>query len=286
MVHGRLRGKVAVVTGSGSGIGRATALRFAAEGARLIVNDINGDAARRSAAEILGGGGTAEAHSGDVGDSAYVDELITSAVSRYGRLDVMHNNAGYGLPATIAEVSDDNLDEMLRVNLSSTLYGTRATLRIMVPQREGSIINTASNSGLGAATNRSTYGLAKAAVINLTKSTAVDYGPVGIRANAICPGPIETPAFHRFAPDLHYYAAQIPLQRLGRPDEVAALAAFLASDDSSYISGAAISIDGAMMARVPAPYLTPEDVTGGGQRDEGPGPSSLTLEGRGIEPQP
>jgi len=264
VIEGRLEGKVAVITGSGSGIGRATALRFAAEGARVFVNDINSDAARQTAAEISNGGGTAEAYPGDVGDSAYVDDLIMSAVGRYGRLDVMHNNAGYGIPAAIAEVSDDNLDEMLRVNLSGTLYGTRAALRIMVAQRAGSIINTASNAAFGAAANRATYGLAKAAVINLTKSTAVDYGPFGIRANAICPGPIETPAFLRFAPNLRYYAAQIPLQRLGRPDEVAALAAFLASDDSSYVSGAAISIDGAMMARVPAPYLTPEDVTGEG----------------------
>jgi NAD(P)-dependent dehydrogenase (short-subunit alcohol dehydrogenase family) len=100
-------------------------------------------------------------------------------------------------------------------------------------------------------------------VINLTKSTAVEYGPRGIRANAICPGPIETPAFVRFAPDLGYYSAQIPLQRLGRVEDVAALALFLASDESAYISGVAISIDGGMMARLPAPFLTPDDVTGG-----------------------
>src|SRR5690606_21366433 len=119
------------------------------------------------------------------------------------------------------------------------------------------------NAGLAASKDRSSYGAAKAAVINLTKSTAADYGRYGIRANAICPGPIETPAFVRFAPDLAYYAAQIPMRRLGRAEDVASLALFLASDESSYISGVAISIDGGMMARLPAPYLTPDEVTGG-----------------------
>jgi NAD(P)-dependent dehydrogenase (short-subunit alcohol dehydrogenase family) len=132
----------------------------------------------------------------------------------------------------------------------------------MIERCGGSIVNTSSNAGLGATANRPTYGAAKAAIINLTKSTAVEYGRFGIRANAICPGPIETPAFRRFAPDLDFYAAQIPMRRLGRAEEVAALALFLASDDSSFVSGTAISIDGAMMARLPEPYLTPDDVTG------------------------
>jgi NAD(P)-dependent dehydrogenase (short-subunit alcohol dehydrogenase family) len=123
------------------------------------------------------------------------------------------------------------------------------------------IVNTASNAGFGAARDRATYGAAKAAVINLTRSTAVENGRFGIRANAICPGPIETPAFVRFAPDLDFYRAQIPMRRLGTPDEVAELALFLASDRSSYISGTAISIDGAMLAALPAPHLTIDDVT-------------------------
>ena len=124
-------------------------------------------------------------------------------------------------------------------------------------------MNTASNAGFAAARDRASYGAAKAAVINLTQSTAVENGRHGIRANAICPGPIETPAFVRYAPDLDFYRAQIPMRRLGRPEDVAELALFLASDRSSYISGTAISIDGAMRATLPAPFLTLDEVTGG-----------------------
>jgi NAD(P)-dependent dehydrogenase (short-subunit alcohol dehydrogenase family) len=237
-------------------------LRFAGEGASVVVNDIVADAADATVRQIADQGGTASAHPGDVGDSTYVDSLVAAAIGRYGRLDVMHNNAGYGRPGDVGDLTDEVFDEMLRVNLHATMYGTRAALRVMVEQRSGSIINTASNAGLGAAADRSSYGAAKAAVINLTMSTAVDYGRFGVRANAICPGPIETPAFVRFAPDVDYYAAQIPMKRLGKAEEIAALALFLASDESSYISGVAISIDGAMMARLPAPYLTPEAVTG------------------------
>ena len=123
-------------------------------------------------------------------------------------------------------------------------------------------MNTASNAGLAAARDRALYGAAKSAVVNLTRSTAVENGRFGIRANAICPGPIETPAFVRFAPDLDFYRAQIPMRRLGAPDDVAELALFLASDRSAYITGTAISIDGGMMATLPAPHLTIDDVTG------------------------
>ena len=260
---------MAVITGAGSGIGHSTARRFAAEGAHVVVNDINGAAADATVDEIVSTGGSASAHAGDVGESGFVDSLIAVAVERHGRLDVMHNNAGYGRPGDVGDLTDEVFDEMLRVNLNGTMYGTRAALRVMVEQGSGSIINTASNAGLAASKDRSSYGAAKAAVINLTKSTAADYGRYGIRANAICPGPIETPAFVRFAPDLAYYAAQIPMRRLGRAEDVAALALFLASDESSYISGVAISIDGGMMARLPAPYLTPEEVTGGPLEDRG-----------------
>jgi NAD(P)-dependent dehydrogenase (short-subunit alcohol dehydrogenase family) len=254
--------KVAIVTGAGSGIGRATALRFAAEDAHVMVNDIDGSAAERTAHDIDAAGWVAVAHQGDVSDPAYVERLVADAVARFGRLDVMHNNAGYGRPGAVVDTDDETLDEVLRVNFSATFYGTRAALAVMIEQRSGSIVNTASNAGFGAARDRASYGAAKAAVINLTRSTAVENGRFGIRANAICPGPIETPAFLRFAPDIDFYRAQIPMRRLGTAEEVAELALFLASDRSSYISGTAISIDGAMMATLPAPHLTIGDVTG------------------------
>jgi NAD(P)-dependent dehydrogenase (short-subunit alcohol dehydrogenase family) len=263
MATGELDDRVAVVTGAGSGIGRASAMRFAAAGARVLVNDIDAVATQATVDEILAAGGVAHAHAADVGDSAAVDAMIAAAVDSYGRLDVVHNNAGYGLPGRVADITDDMFAEVLRVNLCGVLYGTRAALRFMVEQRSGSIVNTASNAGFGAARDRAGYGAAKAAVINLTRSTAVENGRYGVRANAICPGPIETPAFLRFAPDIDYYRAQIPLGRLGAPEDVAELALFLASDRSSYLTGTAISLDGGLMAQLPAPFLTPEQIVDG-----------------------
>jgi NAD(P)-dependent dehydrogenase (short-subunit alcohol dehydrogenase family) len=260
MSQGRLDGKVAVITGAGSGIGRATAVRFAAEGARVVVNDINADPGQETVDLVLDSGGQAFAHTGDVGDSAYVDGMVAAAVERYGRLDVIHNNAGYGRPGELADCTDETLDEMFRVNLAGTMYGIRAALKYMRAQRSGSIINTASTAGFGHAVDRGTYGAAKAAVVNLTKTAAFENGRFGIRANAICPGPIETPALRRFAPDLEFYSSQIPMRRLGRPEDIAALAVFLASDESSFISGTAIFVDGGLMTRIPGPYLTRDDV--------------------------
>lgn len=257
----QLEGRVAVVTGAGSGIGRATASRLADEGARVVVNDLKPDDAAASAAAIVARGGEAIAVAGDVSLATDVDELVDAAVDTWGRLDVLHNNAGYGLADTVAELDDELLQELLQVNLFGVLHGTRAALPHMVRQGAGSIINTASNAAFAAADRRTAYGVAKAGVLQLTRSTAVEHGRHGVRANAICPGPIRTPAFERFAPDLAFYEAQVPMKRLGTPEDVADVALFLASDRSAYVSGAVIPVDGAASARLAAPHLTPEDVT-------------------------
>jgi NAD(P)-dependent dehydrogenase (short-subunit alcohol dehydrogenase family) len=263
MATGEFDGRVVVVTGAGSGIGRASALGFAADGAQVVVNDVHAETARATVEEIVDAGGLAHAHPGDVGASAAVDGLIDGAVERFGRLDVLHNNAGYGLPGRVATTTDETMAEMLRVNLCGVLYGTRAALRHMVEQGSGVIVNTASNAALGAPRDRAAYGSAKAGVISLTRSTAVENGRYGVRAVAICPGPIETPAFLRFAPDPDYYRAQIPIRRLGRPEDVAELARFLASDRAGFLTGVAISLDGGLSAKLSAPFLTPDEILEG-----------------------
>src|SRR5215207_2090589 len=263
MATGEFDGRVVVVTGAGSGIGRASAVAFAADGARVVVNDVDPTTAEATAELIRSAAGEAHAHPADVGDSAAVDELIDATVARFGKLDVLHNNAGYGLPGRVATTTDDVMAEMLRVNLCGVLYGTRAALRHMVERQSGVIVNTASNAALGAPRDRAAYGSAKAGVISLTRSTAVENGRYGVRAVAICPGPIETPAFLRFAPDPDYYRAQIPIRRLGRPEDVAELARFLASDRASFLTGVAISLDGGLSAKLSAPFLTPDEILEG-----------------------
>lgn len=258
---GLLAGRVAVVTGAGSGIGRACALRFAAEGARVVVNDIDAETATATADAIVAAGAEAIPVAGDVAELDAVREAVGVATRTWGRIDVMHNNAGYGVPDSVADLDDETLLEMVGVNLLGALHGTRAALPHMIDQGAGSIINTASNAALAASRQRASYGIAKAGVVQLTRSTAVENGRFGVRANAICPGPIRTPALERYAPDLEYYAAQIPMKRLGTPEDVAGVALFLASHLSAYVSGVALSVDGAATARLTAPHLTPNDVT-------------------------
>jgi NAD(P)-dependent dehydrogenase (short-subunit alcohol dehydrogenase family) len=243
----RLAGKVIAVTGAGSGIGRACALRYAAEGAAVVANDVDPEAARRVVVEIEKAGGRARAHAGDVTRPETADAIADAAVEAFGRLDVFHNNAGGAMPTPIAATDHARWRRDLDLNLDAVWYGTKAALRVMVPQGKGVILTTSSGAGLGAVYGLSAYGAAKAGVINLMQVVALEYGPKGIRANAICPGTMDTPQLRAWLdaqPGRDRFAAGIPLGRLGRPDEIAHAAVFLASDEASYVTGAALVVDG------------------------------------------
>ncbi len=252
----RLRGKVAIVTGAGSGIGRATALRFAAEGAAVVVNDLNADAAARVASEIESAGGRASAFAGDVSDPRRVEALVREASSRFGRLDVLVNNAAAVLPGPLESISDADWRRTQAVTLDGVFYGIRAALPVMAAQGGGSIINIASGAAVAGEPGLGAYGAAKAAVVNLTKTAAVENAARGVRINTILPGPIETPpllAAVEATGGAAGWNRQIPCGRLGKPEEMAAVALFLASDDASYVHGAAIIADGGVAARTNSP---------------------------------
>jgi NAD(P)-dependent dehydrogenase (short-subunit alcohol dehydrogenase family) len=252
----RLRGKVAIVTGAGSGIGRACALRFAAEGASVVVADVRADAAEAVAKEIARAGGVATALGTDVSRREDVDALVREAVGRYGRLDVLVNNAAAPLPGSVAETSDESWRAVQATTLDGTFFGLRAALRVMASQGAGSIVNVSSGAALGGEPGLAAYAAAKAAVVNLTKTAAVENGPLGIRVNAILPGPIETPpllAFVAATGGREAWTRQIPARRIGTPDEIAAVALFLACDESSYVNGAALVADGGIAARTSSP---------------------------------
>jgi meso-butanediol dehydrogenase/(S,S)-butanediol dehydrogenase/diacetyl reductase len=252
----RLKGKVAVVTGAGSGIGRATALRFAAEGARVVVNDLNAETATRVAKEIEAAGGIATAFPADVADARQVEALIREATSRFGRLDVLVNNAAAVIPGPLESIADADWRRTHAVTLDGVFFGIRAALPVMAAQGGGSIINIASGAAVAGEPGLAAYGAAKAAVVNLTKTASVENAARGVRVNTILPGPIETPpllAAVEATGGRAGWERQIPCGRLGKPEEMASVALFLASDDASYVHGAAIIADGGVAARTNSP---------------------------------
>jgi NAD(P)-dependent dehydrogenase (short-subunit alcohol dehydrogenase family) len=252
--------RVALVTGAGSGIGRASAVRLSADGFAVVVNDISSEAVEDTRRLLLAGGGLALVEVGDVGDPTVLVAMAEQAVHQFGRIDALVNNAGYGRPGSVRSTDDELLDEMMHVNVKGVLHGMRAVLPIMTEQKAGSIVNVASMAALGAAADRAAYGAAKSAVVALTRSAAAENGRHGIRVNAVCPGPVHTPALERFVPDYSFYTDQLPMRRLARAEEVAAVVAFLVGPDSTYVSGVALPVDGAMGARLPSPVLRPDDL--------------------------
>ena len=249
-----LREKVAIVTGAGSGIGAASALRFADEGARVLVADIRGHKAEQTAADIIDRGGFASPFTANVADADSVAAMVAACIDEFGRLDVLFNNAGTLRPGTAVELPLADWDLVMAVNVRSVFLGAKYAVPHMQAQGGGAIINTASISGLHGDGGAVVYAASKAAVINLTRALSTDHAPAGIRVNAICPGTIQTPPVQRMMADpdaLERNLRAHTLGRLGQPEEIANVAVWLASDESSFVTGEAIVVDGGLRAQSP-----------------------------------
>jgi NAD(P)-dependent dehydrogenase (short-subunit alcohol dehydrogenase family) len=255
---GRLAGKVAVVTGGASGIGRATVDAFVREGARVVVGDMQDDKGARLVEEL---GDAVAYRRADVGEEADVEALVGHAVNKFGRLDCIFNNAGFaGVTGSIADIAADEYDATMRVLLRGVFLGMKHAARVMKAQGCGSIISTASVAGLDTSFGPHVYVTAKAAVIHLTRSVAKELGGHNVRVNCICPGYIATPIFgksHGFAtqvadqtvePVKEFLAGVQPIARAGLPEDIANAALWLASDESTFVSGHALVVDGALTA--------------------------------------
>ncbi len=252
----KLTGKIAVITGAGSGIGHEAAKLFAAEGATVIVADRDGSSAQRVADEICGIGNKATALAVDVSKESEVASMIERTVADHGRLDILVNNAGYGFAGTVVHTSEADWDALMAVNVKGVFFGCKYAIPVMERQGGGVIVNTASAAAHVGITDRAAYVASKGAVASLTRAMAVDHVAANIRINSVAPGTIESPYFAEIfakspnAAELRRGLEQRQaMERLGQPVEIARAMLFLASDDSSICTGTTLVVDGGWTAR-------------------------------------
>ena len=253
----RFKNKVALITGGGSGIGHATALAFAKEGAKVVVADLADSGGKETAKMINGTGLEAVFIKADVSKPTDVENMVNTATKTYGRIDILFNNAGIaGYPIRLAELSVENWDRVIDINLKGVFLGSKYTIPVMLEQGKGVIINNASSSGITPTPLVSVYAAAKAGVIQLTKAMAIEYGSENIRVNCICPGFIDTPMTSVIIPpnlESRDYSHLWPLTKPGSPEDIAKAALYLASDDASFVTGTVLVVDGGWLAGTSLP---------------------------------
>jgi 3-oxoacyl-[acyl-carrier protein] reductase len=243
----RLNHKICIVTGAAQGIGLATALKFAREGATVVVCDIRADAVDAAIAHCLAEGGRAEGHAVDVTKREQVDAMVAAVKARHGRIDVLVNNAGITKDARLQKMTEAQFDAVIDVNLRGAFHCAQAVADTMVEQGSGVILNASSVVGIYGNFGQTNYAAAKFGVIGFTKTWSRELGPKGIRVNAVAPGFVETPILATIPEKvLGHMREQVPLKRLGRPEEIANVYAFLASDEASYVNGAVLEVSGGM----------------------------------------